>query len=233
MSYCADSSPPVISMETEFWIERWQRNQIGFHQAEINGYLKEFWRTLDVPENGRVFVPLCGKSLDMVWLRAQGHEVLGVEVSPVAVRDFFSENDLQPERRPSGEMERYDTDGLTILCGDFFSLSAGNLTGCSSVYDRASLVAFPNTMRRDYAEHLMAILPARSPILLVTLEYPQAEMQGPPFSAPEVEVRELFEKKYAIRRLHAGDVLADYPRFRDRGLSRLTEKIFTLAPGKT
>jgi len=220
-------------MKTDFWIERWQRNQIGFHQAEINGYLKEFWRTLGVPETGRVFVPLCGKSMDMIWLRAQGHGVLGVEVSPVAVRDFFAENDLDPERRRSGEMERYGTDGLTILCGDFFSLSAGDLTGCSSVYDRASLVAFPIAMRRDYAEHLKTILPTRSPILLVTLEYPQEEMQGPPFSVPEAEVRELFEQKYAIHRLHAGDVLADYPRFRDRGLSRLTEKIFALAPGKT
>ncbi|MCG6870244.1 MAG: thiopurine S-methyltransferase [Gammaproteobacteria bacterium] len=217
-------------MENEFWIERWERNQIGFHQAEINTYLKEFWRTLEVPGNGRVFVPLCGKSLDMIWLRAQGHEVLGVEISPIAVRDFFAENDLNPSHRPSGKMERYEADGLSILCGDFFSLSTDDLAGCSSVYDRASLIAFPRDMRRGYAERLKAILPPSTPILLVTLEYPQDEMPGPPFSVAEDEVRDLFESQYVVQRLQAGDALADNKRFRERGLSRLTERIFALSP---
>lgn len=219
-------------MDKDFWIERWERNQIGFHQDEINAYLREFWKEMRVPGDGRVFVPLCGKSLDMIWLRAQGHEVLGVEISPVAVRDFFSENGLRYSRRPSGELERYESDGLTVLCGDFFSLTADDLKGCSSAYDRASLVAFPQEMRPAYAAHLGAVLPAGCPVLLVTLEYPLEEMQGPPFPVPEDEVQDLFGSGYAVRRIHEADVLAEYPRFRERGLSRLTERIFSLSPSR-
>src|SRR4030042_914462 len=83
-------------MNPDFWLERWQRNEIGFHQPEINAHLQDFWGQLAVPAGGQVFVPLCGKSRDLLWLRARGHRVLGVELSPIAVRDFFAENALTP-----------------------------------------------------------------------------------------------------------------------------------------
>jgi len=121
-------------MEIEFWHQRWMKNQIGFHQQEINSHLQEFWQQLNLPDEAPVFVPLCGKSRDMLWLRARGHPVLGVEISPIAVRDFFAENDLTPDVIRDGAFERWESDGLTILCGDFFDLDSDSLSHRACAY---------------------------------------------------------------------------------------------------
>ena len=217
-------------MNPSFWHERWQRNEIGFHQQEINAHLQDFWEQLAAPAGGLVFVPLCGKSRDLLWLRARGHAVLGVELSPIAVRDFFAENALAPQVRRQGAFERYEADGLVILCGDFFDLAPELLQGVAGVYDRASLIALPPELRTRYAEHSAAILPAAAGTLLVTMEYPQQEMSGPPFAVREEEVRRLYARRYAVTCLFSKDILAENPRFRERGLSALTEKVYRLAP---
>jgi thiopurine S-methyltransferase len=217
-------------MNPDFWHERWQRNEIGFHQQEINAHLQDFWAQLAVPASGQVFVPLCGKSRDLLWLRARGHAVLGVELSPIAVRDFFTENALTPQVTHLGAFERYDADGLTVLCGDFFGLTAQDLQAVAGVYDRASLIAMPPALRPRYAAQLAAILPVPAKVLLVTMEYPQAEMSGPPFSVSEDEVRRLYEPRYRVTRLFAKNILNENPRFRERGLSALSEQVYLLAP---
>jgi thiopurine S-methyltransferase len=217
-------------MNPDFWHERWQKNEIGFHQPEINAHLQDFWAQLAVPAGGQVFVPLCGKSRDLLWLRAQGHRVLGVELSPIAVRDFFSENALTPQVTRHGVFERYNADGLTVLCGDFFALTPEIMQDVAGVYDRASLIALPPALRPRYAAHLAAILPAPAKVLLVTMEYPQAQMNGPPFSVSEEEVRRLYEPRYRVMRLFAKNILDENPRFRERGLSTLSEQVYLLAP---
>ncbi len=219
-------------MKAEFWLERWQRNEIGFHQAEINAHLQEYWGRVGLKPGSEVFVPLCGKSNDMLWLRAQEHRVLGVEISPLAVEAFFVENELKPEVRNIGPYERWSCDGVTILCGDFFELEATDLRHIAGVYDRASLVALPLEMREQYAQHLQRILPAGTPMLLVTMDYPQAEMSGPPFAVVEDEVRHFYGARYEIERLYALDILAETPRFRDGGVSRLEEVVYSLHPRK-
>lgn len=219
-------------MDAEFWIERWQERQIGFHQDEINTHLRDFWPTLDIPGADRVFVPLCGKSSDMLWLRGQGHKVLGVELSPIAVREFFDENDLVPTVTQAGSFERWENDGLVLLCGDFFDIKSEDLAGCSGVFDRASLIALPPEMRDGYARHMMSIMPESARILLVTMEYIQDEMQGPPFSVHEEEVRSLYEERYEVSVLYEKDILAENPRFKDRGISQLVEKVYQLTPAK-
>lgn len=215
-------------MDRDFWHERWQRNEIGFHQQEINAHLQDYWGQLSVPAGGLVFVPLCGKSRDLLWLRARGHAVLGVEISPIAVRDFFAENALTPQVTRQGVFERYEADGLAILCGDFFDLTPELLQGVAGVYDRAALIALPPELRVRYAEHSATILPAGVGTLLVTMGYPQAEMSGPPFSVGEDEVRRLYEARYTVTHLHSKDILAENPRFRERGLSALREKVYRL-----
>jgi len=114
-------------MQAQFWHDRWEQNQIGFHQQDFNPHLQAFWDRLELPAGGTVFVPLCGKSRDLLWLRAQGFPVLGIELSPVAVRDFFAENRLEPQVTPQGKFERWEADGLVILQGDFFELTAADL----------------------------------------------------------------------------------------------------------
>jgi thiopurine S-methyltransferase len=217
-------------MDPAFWLERWQQNQIGFHQGDINAHLQDFWGVLGLPHGSLVFVPLCGKSRDMLWLRAQGHPVLGVEISPIAVNDFFRENGLVPQRQHEGIFERCSADALEILRGDFFALAPAQLAAVAGVYDRASLIALPPEMRARYARHLAHILPARAEILLITLEYPQAQMNGPPFSVQQAEVEQLYGERYALRLLYTKDVLAENARFRERGLSALVERVYRLRP---
>lgn len=215
-------------MKKEFWLERWERAEIGFHQDEINPYLLQHWQALPAAHGGEVFVPLCGKSLDMVWLRQQGCAVLGVELSPIAVQDFFKENGLSPTQASSGKFERCEANGIRILCGDFFDLGKEDMAQVSAVYDRASLVALPPEMRERYARHLVEILPPATQVLLVTFDYPQAEMDGPPFAVSISEVEALYSQYAEVRLLAQEDVLAQNPRFQQRGLSRLQENIFLL-----
>jgi thiopurine S-methyltransferase len=219
-------------MKAGFWLERWQRNEIGFHQGEINAHLQEFWGRLQLPAGSEVFVPLCGKSRDMLWLRAQGHRVLGVELSPLAVEDFFLENDLKPQVRSYGAFDSWSCDGVTLLCGDFFELEAIDLKGVAGVYDRASLVALPTEMRARYAGHLQQILPAATPMLLVTMDYLQAEMDGPPFAVTGQEVRGFYAGRHAVERLYALDILPETPRFRAAGVTRLEEVVYALRPSR-
>lgn len=217
-------------MKSEFWLERWRQNQIGFHQQQINAHLQEFWPQIEMPDNGMVFVPLCGKSRDMLWLRAQGYDVLGIELSPVAVENFFSENRLEPRVTESGPFQRWETDGLSILCGDYFDLQAEDLQHCAGVFDRASLIALPTEMRSRYAAHMMRMLPQAARFLLVTMEYEQHEMPGPPFSVHESEVRALYQSRYDICVLFEKDILSENARFREQGLSQLVEKVYRLSP---
>lgn len=209
-------------MEHHFWLERWKQDQIGFHQAEINQYLSEHWEPLGLAPEAPVFVPLCGKSLDMLWLREQGHPVLGVELSEKAVAAFFAENDIAAESRREGEFMLYSGGGLQLLTGDFFALRPENLHGVRAVYDRASLIALPPPMRAAYARHMASLLPAGAHILLITMEYPVGALDGPPFSVSEGEVRELFDGDFSVERKALWEG-AEGPKGID-----VTEKIYTL-----
>ncbi len=215
-------------MQPDFWHERWQQNQIGFHQEAINLHLQQFWPQLGIVPGNGVFVPLCGKSGDMLWLRAQGHTVVGVELSQLAVQAFFSENGLRATASTQGRFSLFEADGIRLYCGDFFDLAAEDLANVRAVYDRASLIALPPEMRPTYAAHMQQLLAAGTRMLLVAFEYPQHEMNGPPFSVQEAEVRALYGGFCTIELIHAIDILAQEARFRDRGVSRLQEKVYLL-----
>lgn len=215
-------------MDSVFWHERWKEGRIGFHQGDINPYLQAHWQSLGVAAGGTVFVPLCGKSRDMLWLREQGHKVLGVEIVPQAVEAFFAENDLAAEVSRQGAFTLWQSEGVKIFCGDFFALTAADVAEVAGVYDRASLIALPPMMRERYAEQLRAILPDKLDILLVTMDYPQAEMNGPPFAVSAQEVAALYKKYFDIQQVSAEDILAREPRFKEQGLTRLLEKVYLL-----
>lgn len=216
-------------MQPDFWHERWQLNQIGFHQRDINPYLQQFWPQLGIAPGSRVFVPLCGKSRDLLWLQAQGYEVVGIELSELAAQAFFEENGLVASVRQQGHFKVYESAGIRLYCGDFFDLAAADLAGVSAVYDRASLVALPPDMRPGYARHMCDLLLPGTQTLLVSFDYPQHEMQGPPFSVDEAQVRALYAAHCAVRLLHTADILAQEQRFRERGVTHLQEKVYALA----
>ena len=215
-------------MKTDFWLERWERQEIGFHQDEFNPHLLQHWKELSLAPGATVFVPLCGKSRDMLWLRQQGYAVRGVEISRIAAQAFFAENGYVPRRIAGDGFEHYEGDDIHILCGDFFDLSTDDLKGVSAVYDRASLVALPPEMRERYANHLMKILPAGTKMLLLTFDYPQSEMSGPPFAVSTGEVESLYGDRATVRLLAQHDTLPQNPRFQQRGLSRLQESVFLM-----
>jgi len=215
-------------LKKEFWLERWEREETGFHQDEFNPYLRQYWQTLRIDRHSMVFVPLCGKSRDMLWLHEQAHRILGVELSEIAVRAFYEDNGYVPTHSTLEKFELYEADDIRILCGDFFDLGKAGLEQVKAVYDRASLVALPPEMRERYARHLAGILPPGTKILLITFDYPQLEMQGPPFAVSTGEVEAFYRDFANVSLLAQLDVLAQNPRFQQRGLSRLHENIFLL-----
>ena len=218
-------------MEEAFWRARWAQGQIGFHLQEVNPYLQQHWPSLSIAPGSQVLVPLCGKSLDMAWLAGQGLRVLGVELAERAVEDFFAEQGLQPEVEQQGVLRLYRAAGVEIYCGDFFNVQAEHVAGCTALYDRAALIALPETMRARYVEHLAAILPGNCRGLLVSLEYAQEEMSGPPFSVSQAEIDARLSPYWQIELLARHDVLNENWRFLQRGLSSLHESIYRLQRG--
>jgi thiopurine S-methyltransferase len=208
-------------MDAEFWQQRWRDGRTGFHQAQPTPLLEQYWDAIGAPAGSRVLVPLCGKSLDMDWLAARGHRVLGVELSAIAVAQFFEERHLAPSVRQGASGTHYSAGGIEIICGDAFELEASLLDGCDAVYDRAAVIALPPGMRRHYAERVYGRLPRDCRGLMVTLEYPPGEKQGPPFPVDAAEVQALFGAAWAPTLLERRDILAREPGFAAEGVSDL------------
>lgn len=217
-------------MNRDFWLSKWNKGETGFHQDEINSYLKKYWPELGLEKGVNFFVPLCGKSRDMLWLVQEGHSVLGVEFSPMACEAFFTENKLAFEKKESKDYDLYCSDNVAIRCGDFFDLKAEDLKEVKGVYDRASLIALPPDMRERYSNHLKQHLPKGVPILLLTLSYPQGEMNGPPFPVTPDEVEKLYSDEYEIKEVLSREIIDEEPLFQSRGLTSLVERVFVLKP---
>jgi thiopurine S-methyltransferase len=215
-------------MDRDFWRTRWQSEEIGFHQTSVNDLLQTYWPRLGLQGGAHVFVPLCGKSLDMAWLAGQGNRVMGVELSEIAVDAFFAERGLEPAVRTAGGFIVKSAGPYELWCGDIFELPRAAVANVAGVYDRAALIAFPPAMQERYAATLEAVLPARAPILLVTLDYDPARMQGPPFSVPETEVRRLFADHYDVELIADRSALERNVRFKDRGLKAMQECAYVL-----
>ncbi len=215
-------------MQPEFWHKKWASNQIGFHLPDVNPYLQRFWPDLNLAAQARVLVPLCGKSLDLLWLAGRGHRVLGVELSEKAVEDFFSEQQLQPQVSEQGVFKVYRAGSIELWCGDIFALSAEDVADCSALYDRAAVIALPPPMRERYAEHLQTILPAGLKGLLITLDYDQSQIAGPPFSVDDAQVQHLFGGAWQMQLLKSQDVLSDSAKFVQAGATRLEERVYRI-----
>ena len=215
-------------MDEAFWQQRWAEGRIGWHQAEVDRLLRRHWAALGVAAGRRVWVPLCGKSLDLAWLAAQGLAVFGVELSRPACLAFFAEQGLAPQSRRTGDFEVLAAGGIELWCGDAFALTAAELADVAAVYDRAALVALPAALRRRYVDELYGRLPAGCRGLLITLEYPQQQRDGPPFSVEEDEVRALFAPRWQVERLERRDILDREDRFRAEGVSAMHTSVYRL-----
>jgi thiopurine S-methyltransferase len=215
-------------MEREFWLARWSNQEIGFHQPQVNAWLKRCWPELEVPADSRVFVPLCGKSLDLSWLVEQGHSVIGVELAESAVRAFYQEAGQAFRVQRERHLLRYSGGRVAIYCGDFMNLTALHLLRAAAVYDRAALIALPPRMRTQYADHLQRIVPDGCRMLLITLEYDQQQVAGPPHSVEEAEVRALFGSRCRIERMCSATVTELPPKFAEAGVTQAEEVAYSL-----
>jgi thiopurine S-methyltransferase len=215
-------------MQPEFWHERWRAGQIGFHQSAVDRNLREQWSRLELASGSRVFVPLCGKSLDLLWLLEQGHSVAGVELSAVALESLLMEHGIPATRRTLDRFDVYQAGNLQLYCGDFFALNPPLLGPVAAVYDRAALISWIPELRAGYVSHISALTRPGTRTLLVTLEYPQTQMKGPPFSVTADDVEHLYARNHAIQELSKHDVLATEPRLRSRGVTQLHEVSYRL-----
>jgi thiopurine S-methyltransferase len=215
-------------MQPEFWHERWRTGQIGFHQSAVDRSLRRHWSVLKQGRGSRVFVPLCGKSLDMLWLREQGHSVVGVDLSATALEAFCMENGVPARRRVRSDFDVFEAPSLQLFRGDFFALTPALLGNVSAVYDRAALISWTQELRAPYVEHVAGLLSSGTQMLLIALEYPQSQMSGPPFSLKSEEVEDLYSRHFRIRKIARQDILANEARLRARGLTELFEVTYHL-----
>ena len=182
-------------MDAQFWHEKWEKNQIAFHRQDFNPFLVDHFHRLGVAADGRIFVPLCGKTRDIQWLLGQGLRVVGAELSAIAVQQLFADLGEQPTVTDVGGLRRYQVQGLDIYLGDLFDLTAEILGRVDAVYDRAALVALPEAMRSRYAAHVTTIT-AGAPQLLVCYVYDQTQLDGPPFSVMPEDVTRYYGGHY-------------------------------------
>ena len=194
-------------MNAEFWHNRWQEKRIGFHQPDVNPLLAKYFTQLNLPANSRIFAPLCGKSVDMIWLAKQGFDIVGIELVESAVQAFFIENDISYTIKPHSKNSNIKCyqgtlSGQTIAlwAADIFTLTSHDIGHVDAVYDRAALIAMPPELRLQYSQQVCS-LSQNSPQLLLTLNYDQNERAGPPFSISPEQIQQYYSAYYQIYQL--------------------------------
>jgi thiopurine S-methyltransferase len=211
-------SMPGPTLDRNYWEERWREGKIGFHQATINPYLQKHFQRLSLSPDSHCLAPLCGKSLDIAWIASQGHRVTGIEISDLAVRQFFVE-----KRRSPGAIDR-----IKMICYDFFDLQPTQIPTVDWVYDRAAMVAFPPSQHQRYAEHLSRFLTSGKRIFLISFEHGGNPTEGPPFSVDETRIRKVFDPLYSVECIDRQDILDQEVKWRERGFTSLHEGTYIL-----
>jgi thiopurine S-methyltransferase len=213
-----------MDMDARFWRDKWERNQIGFHEAQVNPLLVAHFDRLALPAGSRIFVPLCGKTLDIHWLLSRGQRVVGAELSELAVHQLFRELGVTARTTVSGKVTRHSAPGIDIFHGDIFDLSRVDLGEIDGVYDRAALIALPAPLRSRYARHLAAIT-NQAMQLLICIVYDQHLQAGPPFSVDGGEVARLYDGLYDLKALGSVVVVGGL-----KGICPASEEIWLLTP---
>jgi len=216
------------SRDNPLWLQLWRDRQTDFHQTSVNPLLSRFWPSLDLASKSRILVPLCGKSLDMLWLAEQGHEVVGIELSPLAVKAFFKENRLKPTKKRIGDFTCWQHGNIRILCGDYFALTTEQIGPIDTVYDRAALTALPEDIRPLYVAKLREIIPCSANIFLLTIEDADAEMTLKQALGVDDELKALYAQGYNIELTHVESVYETDPQSPTRQPRRAEYKVYTL-----
>lgn len=211
-------------MEKHIWLDRWENKQIGFHENEINPLLIKYFKELELPLSSRIFVPLCGKTLDIGWLLSKGFCVVGVELSEIAVKELFEGLGEEPYISQTDEHIHYSAENIDIYVGDFFALSKEIIGNVDAVYDRAAIVALPEKMRVDYASKMLELTEG-IPHLMTTVIYDQSLMDNSPFSVCSEELKKHYGTEYRITLFEEMKVEGGIKQVKD-----ITECVWLLEP---
>jgi thiopurine S-methyltransferase len=187
-------------MDSSFWHKKWETNDIAFHENKANPLLIQHFKQLAIERCSRIFLPLCGKTLDIAWLLSNDYRIVGAELSKIAIEQLFSELGLKPSITKVGKLEHYSAKNIDIFVGDIFLLTKQLLGEVDAIYDRAALVALPEKMRHQYTAHLTNIT-QKAPQLLICFEYDQSVMSGPPFSISNDEIHQHYSDCYQLNLL--------------------------------
>lgn len=218
-----------MNIGQQFWLNLWREGKTIFHRDEVNTDLSTQWPSLQLQTAATVLVPLCGKSLDMLWLAEQGFQVIGIELSEQAVLQFGEENRLTLVKKIHSQAISYVTESLTIWVADIFSLDPAFIVPIDAIYDRAALIALPANLRSQYVRICQQRLKARGKILLKTMHYDESQMRGPPFSVSGAEVRQLYSNCQTILSIRETNRQVDeQDPLHARGLREVTDRVWYL-----
>ena len=217
-------------MNDNDWQKKWQTNDIGFNQSKPNALMTRYFESLHLKQGSLVFAPLCGKSVDMLWLAEQGYLVIGVELSTIACTAFFEEHRLPATVTQSEYFTSYQSDQITLIAGDYFNLTPTIVGEIDAVFDRAALVALPPPLRQRYVKLLTQLCQSKTSIFLISFSYDQSAMQGPPFSVDQSQVNALYSADFNIQLLHDKPIQQISPHLQVKGLSAASEQVYCLRP---
>lgn len=195
-------------MQPDFWHKKWQESDIGFHNSDANPLLVKHCPALGLATGSRIFLPLCGKTLDIHWLLAQGFQVVGAELSPIAIEQLFDELGVVPEITQQKDLQHYRAPNIDIFVGDIFNVTHNLIGQVDAIYDRAALVALPFDMRTRYTSHLKAIT-HNAKQLMICFVYDQSQLAGPPFSISDDEVKAHYSADYTLSLLESAEVVGN------------------------
>lgn len=215
-------------MEAEFWHQKWEEQQLGFHLGFVNPLLEKFWPSLNLDDNAKVFVPLCGKTLDLLYLAQHNKQVIGCELSEIGTKQFFTENQLTFTQQVDDKVQRFSSDNICIIQGDFFNLASSLTRECNAFYDRGSLIALPEAMRQSYVKQLAKLINSGAKGILITLDYHQDKVSGPPFAVSDAWVQQYLADEFDINLLNSELIDFDNPRFIKNNVDKVTQSVYQL-----
>ncbi len=214
--------------DRDYWLKTWETKDIFFHRNEVNPDLMKFFPKLNLPLKSRIFVPLCGKSQDMLWLANSGYLVIGVELSPIACEEFFAEQNVTPQITKFNNFTLYEYQNFKLFCGDIFKITHADIGQIDAIYDSKALIALPHEVRKKYINHLLNLANPKTQIFLITIET-NDQVQGPPYPVSQVEVNNLFGSDRDITIVKSGllDRLKDH--LINKGYKQVLETIYIIS----
>jgi len=219
-------------MENNYWLDKWQKSDIAFHEQNINAALIAYINELNLKPGDNIFVPLCGKTKDMLWLAEKGFHVIGVELSPIACNDFFAELNITPNVKKQSMFTKYQYDNIELLCGDLFNLTSADLPLIHAVYDCKALIALPSDLRKKYIDHIVNCVGIKIRILLLTRES-NCQVKPPPFPVSKAEVGLLYGLYFDVRLLKCMSITDIPERLVKKGYSEMTESVYLISEKST